>query len=149
MQNTSPGNKPQSTDTLIRHAGWAKLRKDEDDNVIGILAVAFELRSGETYLSSTWMEHFGGISPANLYAAVGAIRASRDVGKKSGFALGLVGEICAACSAANRNIRVVREPEDNNSGHTAVRKWPRDNLDLLQLMATDTWSRLAMNSSIP
>ncbi|MGT2502529.1 hypothetical protein ACVOMS_20245 [Bradyrhizobium guangxiense] len=46
------------TDHCVRYVPWARLRKDEEDNVIGILGAAFRLRDEEDYLSATWAEFF-------------------------------------------------------------------------------------------
>jgi hypothetical protein len=140
---------PTAAHKLLRHVPWTKLRKDAEDNILGVLATAFRLRDGETYLSATWVEHFGDLSPANVHAAVHAIRAARSVGAKSGFSAGIVGDIVNACATVQSAIRIVCEPDGINTGHTAVRRWPKDNQDLFEVMATDKWAELFLNSSIP
>jgi hypothetical protein len=45
---------------VVRYVPWARLRKDEHENVIGVLGAAFRLRDGEQYLSATWAEFFSG-----------------------------------------------------------------------------------------
>lgn len=135
--------------SLIRYIPWSKLRKDADDNVCGVLSVAFRLREGEEYLSATWLEHFGEQVPANLHLAVAAIRNSMNVGAKSGFALGIAKMIGDGSERCNCKIRIVHEPEDTNTGHTAVRRWPTDNQDLFDLMADEVWNTLHLNAAIP
>jgi hypothetical protein len=61
---------------VVRYVPWSRLRRDEDDNVIGVLGVAFKLRDGEEYLSATWAEFFRLAPPDNVTAAIKEIRAS-------------------------------------------------------------------------
>jgi uncharacterized protein (TIGR04255 family) len=101
------------------------------------------LRDGEEYLSATWMEFFPGTKSICVQAAVQAIRASNmTVSPKSGVAIGNVTAIKTTC-AADKNghkIRIIHEREDDNPAHTALRGWPRENDDLLNLIANDTWN---------
>lgn len=135
---------------VVRYVPWQRLRKDEKDNVDGILGAAFRLRDDEKALSATWLEYFPGERPAQVTAAVQAIRASTlKVGSKSGFAVGEVGAIKAACASRGHKIRIVHEPEDDNKAHVAVRQIPRDDAQLLELLATEAWAELVMNAQIP
>jgi hypothetical protein len=116
------------------------------------LGVAFRLRDSEEYLSATWVEHFGGDHDRCVVAAVNAIRSSKvTVTAKSGFAIGNVGRVKDICLADKERykIRIIHEPEDDNSGHTALRRWPRDNEPLLELLAEDAWSTCILNKDIP
>jgi hypothetical protein len=45
---------------MVRYVPWSRLRKVEDDNVLGVLGGAFKLRTNEDYLSATWAEFFEG-----------------------------------------------------------------------------------------
>ena len=77
-------------DHAVRYVPWARLRKTEDDVVIGVIGAAFKLRAGEDYLSATWLEYFKQATrQENIKSAVKAIRKSNiDVRPKSGFAIG-------------------------------------------------------------
>jgi hypothetical protein len=137
-------------DHVVRYVPWARLRKDEDDNVLGVLGIAFKLRETEDYLSATWLEFFGG-RPGCVETAIKAIRSSAiDVKTKSGFAIGKVEQIKSACEANERRhkIRVIHEEEDDNKAHAALRAWPRDNDTLLDLIADDVWNELVLNKDI-
>jgi hypothetical protein len=139
------------TDHIVRYVPWARLRKDEEDNVIGVIGAAFRLRETEEYLSATWLEFFKGTRPENIIAAVKAVRASRVVVKpRSGFALGQVEKIKARCVAdkGKHKIRVIHEAEDDNKAHTALRQWPRDNDSLLDLLAEHDWNEIILNKDI-
>jgi hypothetical protein len=137
---------------VVRFVPWARLRKDEDDNVIGVLGIAFRLRDNEEYLSTTWAEFFDGTFPENIHCAVRAIRASDlKVTTKSGFAIGQVGQIKSCCSSGKQShaIRIVHERTDDNPAHAAVRRWPRDNDSLLDLLAETEWRTTILNLSVP
>lgn len=138
---------------VVRYVSWARLRKDENDNVIGVLGAAFRLREDEEFLSSTWAEfHKQPTREENIHAAINTIRASKlEVKPKSGFAIGLVADIKAACLARPKNhkIRVIHESEDDNKAHTALRGWPRDDEDLLNLLAEEPWAEHRLNSAVP
>jgi hypothetical protein len=61
---------------VVRYASWNKLRRDENDEVIGVLGEAFRMRDSDKSLSTTWLEYFGGSRNEQIVAAVRAIRAS-------------------------------------------------------------------------
>lgn len=137
---------------VVRYIPWAKLRKDEDDNVIGVLGVAFRLKDDEEFLSATWAEFFAGGRAECIISAVKAIRASKlTVTPKSGFAVGNVQAIKATCAADKQKhkIRIIHEREPDNDAHTALRGWPRDNDDLLNLLANEVWSETVLNRDVP
>lgn len=135
--------------TVARYVPWARLRRDGDDNVVGVLPQAFSLRDDEEYLSATWLEYFSGTRDQQLLAMVSCIRNSKlAVKPKSGFALGNVAEISDACSKIGVKIRVIHEREDDNEAHTALRRWPADNPDLLTLIADEIWNDIVLNKDI-
>ncbi|QOZ45522.1 hypothetical protein XH89_20060 [Bradyrhizobium sp. CCBAU 53340] len=129
------------------------MRKDEDDNVIGIYGAAFRLRENEEYLSATWAEFFQGATHDDrIVATVRAIRASNlDVRPKSGFAVGRVDGIKRACldDPKKHKIRFIHEAEPDNPGHAALRGWPKDNDDLLNMLAEEVWCDAVLNVDIP
>jgi hypothetical protein len=138
--------------SLVRYVPWARLRKDESDEVLGVLGSSFKLRQNEDYLSATWMDYFGGTRAERIEKSVHAIRNSRiSVRPKSGFAIGVIENICTACERHTKphRLRVIHEPDGDNKAHTAVRGWPRDEDDLLELIANDFWHEVVLNSSIP
>jgi hypothetical protein len=137
-------------DHVVRYVPWARLRKDEDDNIVGVLGAAFRLREDEEYLSATWAEYFAGSHAERIVAAVKTVRASKlKVSARSGFAVGNVQRIKDACLDKGRHkIRIIHEAEDDNQAHTALRLWPRDNEDLLNSLADDAWSAYVLNRDI-
>ena len=133
---------------VVRNVPWGKLRKDDNDpeKVIGVLGEAFKMRPVEDTLSTTWLEYFAGDRQKQIYGAIRAMRASKlEIKTKSGFAIGNVGKIAAATAARSHSIRVLHEPVDDNKAHVAVRRWPRDDMALFELLATEAWSELVLN----
>lgn len=136
-------------DHVVRYVPFGKLRRDENDNPIGILG-AFKLRDNESYLSTTWLEYFGGSKDEQIRAAVRAVRASRlSVTRKSGFAIGRVSAIAATCAERHHSIRILHEPEDDNKAHSSVRRIPRGDDLLVELLAAESWCELVLNAQIP
>lgn len=136
----------------LRYVPWARLRKDEHENVIGVLSAAFRLRDDEEYLSATWIEYSPGTFRGQIEASVKIIRASEiAVTPRSGFAIGNVSRIKSACLEDTRKhrIRIIHEAEDDNVAHAALRGWPRDNEDLLSLIAEDVWCDSVLNKDVP
>ncbi len=137
---------------VVRYVPWARLRKDEEDNVLGVLGAAFRLRDGEDYLSATWAEFFHKDTRCEaVAAAVKAIRASKiTVKTRSGFAVGNVKQIKDCCLADSRKhkIRIIHEKETDNEAHAALRGWPRDNEPLMDLLAEEVWNTTVLNKDI-
>lgn len=137
-------------DRVIRYVPWNKLRKDENDQVIGILPEAFQMRETEKSLSTTWREYFRGEPDEQMLAAVRAIRASKlQVKPKSGFAIGMVGAIQGECSERNYRIHIVHDPVDDNPAHATVAGLPRDDLEMLEYLAIGAWSDWELNREFP
>ncbi len=144
-----PSNYVPQEHELLRYVPWNKLRKDEDDNVLGVLGTAFKLRPNEEYLSGTWVGFFSGTRDQQICAAVTAFRNSNmSVSTKSGFAIGTARVIAETCARRSKKIRIIHEPEVDNRAHAALRGWPDDD-DLLDLIADDSWGDVILNSSVP
>jgi hypothetical protein len=138
-------------DHVMRHVPWPRLLKDENENVVGILAQAFELRPSEEGLSTTWIEFFQGSHNDQISAAVKKCRTIIKVTPKSGFAIGNVDNILSACNRNNGNkkTRIVYIPTNSNKAHAEVRSLPQEDSQLLEYLATVTWSTLVLNKDIP
>jgi hypothetical protein len=63
-------------DHVIRYVPWGRLRKDEDDNVLGFLPQAFQLRPEEDYLSVNWVEYHDGDRESQIRLSVWDMRDS-------------------------------------------------------------------------
>jgi hypothetical protein len=73
-----------------------------------------------------------------------------NVTARSGFAVGVVAAIKEVCLNDRRQhrIRIIHEAEDDNPAHTALRGWPRDNDELLELLAEEAWCDTVLNASV-
>jgi hypothetical protein len=140
---------------VIRHIPWNKLRKNENDAVVGILGEAFKMSEKENYLSANWLEYFSGSHDEQVISTIQEIRNCLVVRPKSGFAIGKVDGIKTLCSEKrNRKIRIVYSPSTTkagytNSTHVAVQSLPEEDMELFELLATEAWSHLVLNSSVP
>ncbi len=53
--------------------------------------------------------------------------------------MGNVGVIKEACATFNQKLRIIHEPNENPA-YTAVRSYKSDELELLELLASEAWS---------
>ena len=133
----------------MRHVPWGKLRRDEDDNVLGFLPQAFELRPEEEYLSVSWVEYYSEPT-TKVRDAIWGVRQARTVGTKSAFAIGNVGRIKETClTVGNARVRIVPEPLENWPAHAGIRRFPRDDLDLLEALAAEAFTEMVLNQDVP
>jgi len=145
------GKNVPDEDHVIRYVPWARLLKDEDENVLGFLPQAFQLRPEEDYLSVNWVEYHEGDRAAQICQSVWAIRGTfeRPLGSKSVFAVATVARVKELTNAAGARVRVTHEPLHDNPGHAGVRQLPRDDLSLLEALAADAFTDRVNNSDIP
>jgi hypothetical protein len=136
-------------DHVMRYASWNRLRKDEDDNVLGFLGDAFQLKPGEPSLSVNWLEYFDGDRDEKIRMSVKTFRETIKVGTKSAFGIGNVAKIKEICRGNGSSVRIVYEPTDDNPSHSGIRRLPRDDLSLLEALAADAFVELLQNSAIP
>ena len=134
---------------VIRAVSPSRLRKDENNIVVGVLHTAFERRPQDDGLSVTWMEYFAGSRDQQIVAAVQAIRASKITpSPNSGFAIGNTGTIATTCADRGHKIRIIHVPEDDNKAHAELRTFPRDELQLLERLAATVWAELVLNTAV-
>jgi hypothetical protein len=138
-------------DHVIRYVAWGRLRKDGDENVLGFLPQAFQLRSDEDYLSVNWLEYHDGDRETQIRLSVWAMRDSfeKPLGVKSAFAIANVSKVKETCRAAGRRVRIIHEPEPKNPGHSAIRQLQRDDLSLLETLAADAFTERVANAGVP
>lgn len=134
---------------VMRYVSWNRLRKDENDNVLGFLGEAFQLKQNEESLSVNWLEYFDRDRDTKIRMSVETFRQTITVGKKSAFGIANVSKIKEICRAYGTNVRIVYEPTDNNPSHSAIRRLPRDDLSLLDALAADVFVELVQNAAIP
>ncbi len=67
---------------------------------------------------------------------------------KSGFAVGNVEAIRDICTERTHKIRIIHAPTDDNAAHCEIRQMPREDIELLELLAASTWAELHLNKDI-
>jgi hypothetical protein len=142
------GFKLPDGDHVMRHVPWSKLRKDENDKVLGFLPQAFKLRSEEKSLSVNWLEIFDGGHDARAKQTIHELRAAKSIGKKSAFGIGNVGNIKTICKTNGATVKIVYAPTHGNSSHSEMRDLPSDDLSILEALATDAFAELVHNADI-
>lgn len=135
----SDGDELPNPSRVVRFAGFNKMFKDADDNVVGPSVNVFELRPGEAYLSVTWCEYFGGTPPERLRCAVEAIRASRTVGSKACFCVANIHDLNAVCEEFGIAVRHVYHPVDGNPAHAGIYGITPQEGQVLERLAEETW----------
>jgi hypothetical protein len=133
----------------MRHVPWGRLRKDENDAVIGFLGQAFERRFDENYLSVSWVEYYAEPT-TRIRDAVWGVRRARKVGPKSAFAVANVAKVKETClTTSNVRVRIVPEPLENWPAHAGIRQIPRDDMGLLEALATEAFTEMVLNQTVP
>ena len=124
-------------DHIARLVPWARVAKDSDDNPIGILGAAFQLRENEEGLSVNWLERVSDDPSQQAIETIRLISCQRKVGSKARLAILNVGSTHQIALARNRKIRIIHAPIDGNEPHSEIRQFPDDDSQLLDMLATD------------
>lgn len=136
--------------TVARYVGYSKLRRDKHGEAIGVLHTAFSLRPNEATLSAAHLDHFNGTRIGKLSALKVAYDPHPLVVKPNGaFTLGNVAEIKDTCETYGRTIRIVNAPSKHLDCYVEVRQFKDDVVDLLAILADDTWSDFTIVRDIP
>lgn len=143
-----PGANLPAADHIVRYVPWSKLRRDEDDNIIGFLGTAFERKPGEDAPSYIWLEFFPGTKEDQVKESVHVFRSTIQVGKKSAFGIGNVGVVKEICEANGAAVRIVYDPVEDNLAHSEIRRFPADDIELLEALAADAFVHLVKNAEI-
>jgi hypothetical protein len=143
------GMKLPSMDHVARHVPWTRLRKDEDDNVLGLLPQVFQLRPDEPGLSVNWLEYYPGDHKARIHAVVNNLRANLDIRPKSAFGIGNVSVLEKCCNGNGASVRIVYAPTKGIPSHALIRDMSQDDLALLSLIAEDVFKEIVHNKDIP
>lgn len=129
---------------ILRFVKHRALRRDENDNVVGVLGEAFRLRDGESFLSAAWIEHYSGNTHEERIAQSISTFCNvvMKVKKKDAFVSGNVQDIKLACAQFEQKIRVVSEPDGDHAAHVAIRQYRDNNDELLELLAGEVWAQV-------
>lgn len=135
-------------DHVVRYVAWNRLRRDGDDNVLGVLPQAFSLRDGENSLSVNWLEYYESDRSTNLTECVKAFRNIFSRGKKSGYAVANVFNVKAVFLREQRPIKIVYEPTQNKA-HSAIYAKIDDDLALLEELGSEFYKEFHFDSKFP
>ena len=130
----------------MRYVPPARLRKDEDGNVLGILAQAFYHRKDEDSLSVNWLEHFKKDKASNLRECVDAQRATLNVGKNCVYAVAMVDKVKLVCVKKQKPVRIVYQPIEGNLAHSALYVQHNDDLNVMSDLALEFEKEMYPNS---
>lgn len=134
---------------IMRYVPWSKLRKDGDDNVLGFLGSAFELRDTEEYLSVNWLEYYPGNHSDQIEQCIKEFRDAFGVRRKSAFGVANVRKVKDLAQSNGKAIRIVYTPSQTHPSHTSIQKLPRNELSLFEALAADAFTEMILNSEIP
>jgi hypothetical protein len=144
-------------DHVLRYAPPRDLRKSIDENenevVIGLLPDAFRRKTEHKNLSVTWVERFSGSYCEQIKFAVQAFRTTfKSASKtpyKGAFGIGGVAAIKQAAERHRHKIRILHDPQPTNDGHSEIHRLPRDEDELLEILATQVFVEFVLNLDIP
>lgn len=133
---------------VMRHVPWSRLRRDADENVIGILPHAFELREGESALSVNWVEFHAeeGVDPE--VASIQAFRRTLDIRNRSAFGIGNVKEIADVTDERGRSLRTTYSPNSSNQSHSSIKGRPLEDEIAREKLAVRVFERFIKNSDV-
>ncbi|MCZ6804018.1 MAG: hypothetical protein O7D86_08825 [Proteobacteria bacterium] len=136
---------------------YKKLLRDKNDNPVGILPQAFEMRKekNEKTLSVNWLEYFGNNHEDNIVKAIKSFRLSRNnkVGEHSAFGIANVGKLEDTCAKhRHTKVRVLydeKKNSSNNKSHATIIRLPINDLAIMQSLASVVFTELVSNKDIP
>ena len=140
------GKSLPGSDHIMRYVPPARLRRDEDGNVLGILPQAFAHRNDEDFLSVNWLEHFKKDKASNLRDCVDAQRAALGVAKNCVFAVAVVGRVEQVCMKKQKAVKIVYQPTKGNVAHSALHVQHNDDLNVMSDLALEFEKEMHPNS---
>ena len=140
------GNSLPGQDHIMRYVPPARLRKDEDGIVLGILPQAFAHRNGEDSLSINWLEYFKKDKASNLCDCVDVQRATLNVGKNCVYAVAMVDKVKQICIKKQKPVRIVYQPTKGNLAHSALYVQHNEDLNVMSDLALEFEKEMHPNS---
>ena len=134
-------------DHIVRYVRSKFLTRDEDGKVITCSPEAFRLRDDEDYLSVDWLEHYDGSRHERLRQV--KHYCDLTIKKSDGLGTVLVRDFHATCASVNVSVRICHERTVKDPAHSAIRQFPRDNEELLALLANIVLSDLVFGRDLP
>jgi hypothetical protein len=127
-----------NSDHVARYCNPQRVVRDPRTKVVtGVFPQAFELRSGEGYLSTYWMEAFVGDIDFRFKSVLGALRKKFQLKPTGAFARLNAGDVVQSGTVRNRVLRIRDRSHVNDIGYSGIYGLPADNSDweLLALLA--------------
>ena len=144
---------PPEDNHVIRFVPPSRLLRDEDGNVIGLLAQAFKMRPDDHgALSVSWVQYFKNNNlKKDIEDTVNHFRSRRTVNKNSVYAVGIVGEIKSVCRQVPsvRKVNIVHAPTKNNKPHSKIIHLPENDSLVMETLADKGFPLHVVDRSIP
>jgi hypothetical protein len=152
VQKLKSGTNLTNEQHIVRHIPFPNLRKDGDGKVIGILPQAFQHRIDEEYLSVNWLEYFELDKVNNLIETKKSIieaKRSKKIAANSRLAIGNVGKIKEALLKKEiGKIRIAYAPSKANPAHSGMYHLPKEDHDLMAMLAEELFDEMHTVSAI-
>lgn len=131
-------------DHVMRFVSRSKRLHDPDTDIYsGPSPAAFAMRAEDKGgLSVTWVEPFGDFGQNARAKAAAAHRETlreKKLPPNAIFAWAAVAEIKRAGDEYRKGVRVVHDPVDGNPGHSEIRHFSDEDLDLLDYMSSEVF----------
>ena len=95
------------------------------------------------------MEYFAGATICDrLRTAVQAFRKTMKANAQSRYLMGNVGVVHRICESNEKRVRILHEP-DENPGHVAIRRFPKDDLKLMTQLIDEAFAAHINNRDVP
>lgn len=145
------GDELPSGDHVLRHVGDRLLTKDEDGNPRGYIEPAALATLPGDFLSVQWVEFDPNATGDPTIGAIQSLRRVRNTPKSSAFAKARVGIVAGLCGIHRPSapVRILHEPDEDNPAHAGIHHLPRDDADLLRLLAEEAFTELIWSKDIP
>ena len=144
------GSNLPNNNYILRHVKKSQLRRDGDNNVIGILGQALEMRGDEDTLSVCWLEYFNGNYNNQVFLTAIVKNTARNIKKNDAFAIANTDKIRElSTNKGYNNLRIVFAPEkDYMPNHSELRKYPKEDSLFFELLAEEAFTDLVINSDL-
>lgn len=133
---------------VVRDVGYAKMRKNCDDEILGPSGAAFLPRAGEHYLSVTWCGYFQGARQETQRCAAEVLRRCRNIKSLACFCYADVSAVKRIVDSTKAAGRAVYYPEADNAAHAGIHEISSVDEELCELLAEEVWAEYIPNMQI-
>jgi len=134
---------------VLRYASYKKQLRDDDDNPIGLLPCAFDMRPRDNgKLSVNWIEYFTGDRNSMIDSAIADFRTRMTTAKNGIFGFANVGNLLRACKNKNaKKVKVIHFPPRKskaNGSHATINELPEGSEEVTQCLATEVFVEIVL-----